>query len=326
VQRGGEYYPDSSPRLRIGPYDGPWARHTMLWNLDTSEEYYEWSELDAQGNVIPATTVDSGIILIDHGVTGGWAPVGLSITIHGEHQQIVALDNVYVEFAAGAPLPPTLDFTWDVDSVGDWTSADNWTPLANAPPGKPDALSPANHTATFGSAIRSNRTVATDTAVSVRAITFDNTNAYAIAGNGSVNLIAATAADAPTSIAVLQGMHQFQAAVNLDTDATVDVASGSTLIFNNALNLNNLTLTKTGAGEMAIRNDLLTSGGTINCSEGTCSGSGSISGDLNNDGGTISPGNSSAGQSVVPEPTTLLLVMIGSACLFAFRRSFRQKE
>jgi len=33
-----------------------------------------------------------------------------------------------------------------------------------------------------------------------------------------------------------------------------------------------------------------------------------------------------AGQSVVPEPTTLLLVMIGSACLFAFRRSFRQKE
>jgi len=312
VRRGGQYFPNSAPRLRIIPYDGPWVRHTMRWNLDTSEEYYEWSKLDAQGNVIPATTVDSGIILIDHGVTGGWAPVGLEMRIRGYHQQIVALDNLYVELS-GPPLPPTLDFTWDVDSFGDWTSANNWTPFSsNAPPGKPDALSPANHTATFGAAITSNRTVVTDTAVSVRAITFDNTNSYVVAGSGSVNLIAATAAGLSTSITGIQGTHQFQVAVNLLHDTSVDVASNATLTFNNTLDLMNNTLTKTGGGTMAIRNDLVLGGGTVEIQQGMVSGNGTIGGDVNNDGGTISPGNNLVdGNSGVPEPTAVMLLALG---------------
>ena len=53
------------------------------------------------------------------------------------------------------------------------------------------------------------------------------------------------------------------------------------------------TLTKTGVGTLAINNNVLTGGGTVNCEQGTCSGTGTIGGDLNNGGGTISPGNSS---------------------------------
>ena len=221
---------------------------------------------------------------------------------------------------------PQSDFTWNIDSFGDWTNANNWDPPGGGPPGDPGEVSFANHTATFGSVITSTRTVVTDTAVSVRAITFDDDNTYVIAGGGSVNLIAASGAGLSTSITGVQGTHQFQAAVNLHTDTTVNISSDSTLIFNNALDLNGNVLNKTGAGELAIRNDLLTGGGMVSLQQGTLSGNGTVGGDVVNDGGTISPGNSLEAASVVPEPTTLLLVMIGAMGLFTLRRSFRRKE
>ena len=43
---------------------------------------------------------------------------------------------------------------------------------------------------------------------------------------------------------------------------------------------------------MAINNNVLTGGGTINCEQGTCSGTGTVGGDLNNSGGTVAPGDS----------------------------------
>ena len=46
-----------------------------------------------------------------------------------------------------------------------------------------------------------------------------------------------------------------------------------------------------GNGTLAINNTISTGGGTLNCAEGMCSGSGTIAGDLNN-AGTVSPGNS----------------------------------
>ena len=106
--------------------------------------------------------------------------------------------------------------------------------------------------------------------------------------------------------------HQFQAVVNFHAPGTVDVANGATLTFNNALNLNGHALTKTGPGELAINNNLLTAGGTLNCSEGMCSGTGTISGDLTNSGGTISPGNSAGLTTVVPEPNAFILALLGS--------------
>lgn len=43
---------------------------------------------------------------------------------------------------------------------------------------------------------------------------------------------------------------------------------------------------------MSIRNNLITSGGTLNILEGTVSDNGTVGGDLNNTDGTIAPGNS----------------------------------
>ena len=88
------------------------------------------------------------------------------------------------------------------------------------------------------------------------------------------------------------GTHQFQAVVNLLADTTMNVASGSTLSFNNALNLTGNTLIKTGDGTVAINNQLTTAGGNVDVQQGTISGNGTIGGDVTNSGGTTSPGNS----------------------------------
>ena len=66
-----------------------------------------------------------------------------------------------------------------------------------------------------------------------------------------------------------------------------DVSNGATLTFNNALNLNGNSLTKTGGGMMAINNFLNTGGGAVILTQGTMSGDGTVDGTLNNDGGTV---------------------------------------
>jgi len=137
--------------------------------------------------------------------------------------------------------------------------------------------------------------VVTDTAVTVKDITFDNANTYVIAGSGSVAL----ASDTNTStISVLEGSHKFQTVVNLSNATDVDVAASSSLAFNNALNLGGNTLTKTGAGTMNINNILNTGGGSVVAAAGIVSGNGLIDGNLDNSGATVAPGNSPGTLSV----------------------------
>jgi len=135
--------------------------------------------------------------------------------------------------------------------------------------------------------------VVVDNDVSINAITFDHDISYTVVGLASINLEANTDVQPRLpAISAVQGDHQFVVATNLLDDTSADVASASTLSFNHALNLMGHTLTKTGAGTMAINNDLASGGGTLNCDEGVCGGSGTIGGDLNNSSGTVSPGNS----------------------------------
>ena len=190
-------------------------------------------------------------------------------------------------------IGPVCDFEWGFDRSGDWTVGENWTP-SGGPPGVPTAQSPTKHTVLFGDVIESDQTVFSNIAVSARAITFDNTNSYIVEGAGSVSLVQGTAAASPanSSITVVQGTHQFQLNVNLQNNTDVDVATAATLAFNNELFLDGNVLTKTGLGTLAINNNVVTGGGTLTIAEGTVSGNGTVGGDLNNEGGTISPGNS----------------------------------
>jgi hypothetical protein len=131
--------------------------------------------------------------------------------------------------------------------------------------------------------------VVVDSAVTVKGITFDNANTYAIAGTASVNLEAVAGNSA---INVVQGTHEFQSRVILASDTDVDVAMGASLEFNNRLDLGGKTLTKSGDGAMTVNNDLNTSGGSIVVLGGLLGGGGTVGGDLNNPSGTVGPGNS----------------------------------
>ena len=122
------------------------------------------------------------------------------------------------------------------------------------------------------------------------------------------------------SINVVQGSHQFQLDVSLQNNTTADIASDASLEFNRGLFLNGNTLTKTGGGTMSIRNDFVTGGGTLNVAEGTVSGNGTVGGDLSNAGGIIVPDNSpgiltvngdAAVSGQVPEPGSLVLLVVG---------------
>ena len=211
--------------------------------------------------------------------------------------------------------PPPTDFTWKADRSGDWNLHGNWTPFGGPPSGL-DAVDGANQTASFGDIIQSNQTVFSNTDVSVHAISFNSSNTYAIAGTGSVSLVAGTSTEpvdktGNSIVGVANGLHQFQLNVELRNNTNVDVASDATLEFNNRLFLNGNSLIKTGAGTMAINNNVLTGGGTVTCAQGTCRGTGTISGDLNNVGGTVSPGSSGGTVSVVPEPGALMLLALG---------------
>ena len=73
---------------------------------------------------------------------------------------------------------------------------------------------------------------------------------------------------------------------------------------------------------MSIRNDFVTGGGTLIIAEGMVSGNGTLGGNLENNGGVISPGNSSAAAATqAPEPGSSLLLVLGGVLMgWAWRR------
>ena len=181
---------------------------------------------------------------------------------------------------------PSNEFNWNDDISGDWNFLGNWTTGGNDP--VPDNR---DHKVTFGSSIQSAQTVFTNATVTANFVQFDNPNSYVVAGAGSVNLSTA-ASEALPNIISLQGTHRFQVSVNLQNDTSIDVASDSTLIFDGALNLMGNTLFKSGDGTLAINNQVTLSGGTVVLFQGTVRGVGKVVGDLDNDSGILSPGNS----------------------------------
>lgn len=216
-------------------------------------------------------------------------PDGTLLSTYSYHDHVSGHLNYQTEVVRWSLPLLGPDRTWNRDGFGDWNTA-NW--ITGVPPNANNA------NAIFASAISSPTTVVTDSAVTVKGITFGDANAstvqqsYTIAGNsqtGSVNLDSNTSL---STINVLEGSHQFQVVVNLANPTDVDVAAGASLAFNNALNLGGNTLTKLGAGTMDINNVLNTGGGSVLVAAGTLSGSGGVAGDLENSGATLAPGNS----------------------------------
>ena len=227
-------------------------------------------------------------------------------------------DNIVIADGS-APPPDTYDRTWNVNNSGNFQADGNWTGGLGGSPAHDNMI----RDAVFGNAISLPRAVFTETGVSVNSIKFDHTVSYAVTGPGTINIVAGTNATLATpGFAVDQGSHEFQAVVNIHNTATANVANGSALTFNNSLNLNGQTLTKTGSGTLNVRNDLTLEGGMLSIQQGTIAGNGSIGGDVSNDGGTISPGNSleASENNQVPEPSAWLLVVAAWLIMLCWRQ------
>jgi hypothetical protein len=230
----------------------------------------------------------------------------------------------------GGSIPTS--FEWTADTVGVWSDSSNWTPVIGPP-------ATASHTAVFGNSTSGPTTTVLTSDVTVNSIEFDSSNSYAISGLFEVSLDVDPDdpndpddpfGDAP-SISVSGGNHEFQATVNLLNDTTVDIAAGSTLSFNNVLNLNGHNLDKTGDGTLLINNGLNSGGGTISALEGVIAGIGTVGGDLTNSSGIVSPGSASlsAGGSAgasIPEPSTLVLFLTLGALSALGRPGTRKRK
>ena len=219
----------------------------------------------------------------------------------------------WIRWTVGAFSPTgvaPVDFTWAASGSGDWNSLDSWTPAGR--PGK--GVNNTHQTVLFADSIGSEtHTVFSNEGVTVNAINFANTmgGSYLIAGRPGISLIASTVDGGEPRLGVQAGSHESQAPLSILNDATADIASDTTLTFNNALSLMGNTLTKTGAGAIEINNILSTGGGTIDVNEGTVSGSGVVGGDLNNNG-VVAPGSDGAGGAgQVPEPAGIALLALG---------------
>ena len=183
---------------------------------------------------------------------------------------------------------PVTEVTWTNDASGDFNAARNWQP-SRVPDSSLGGTNADITTAVFGDVITAPQTVYTNSDVSVTQVTFLNANKYAIVGTGSVNFV--TNSMAP-KIDVFVGDHEFQTDVNVGSEMSVTVGAGTSLTFDNSLNLNGNTLTKFGPGTLNINNNVVASaGGTIDCQGGNCAGSGTIGGNLSNNS-LVSPGNS----------------------------------
>ena len=247
------------------------------------------------------------------------------------HSGTSGLNTQVIVDPDGDPILPKVEaraFAWNKDFLGNWANNSNWS-ITDGGSGLLERANNPNHTVEFPdtASITGPTLVSTHVAVSVNRIEFANTtHSFLVGGFGSVNLQATTDPNLPVNPSMsVAGTHQFQAIVNLHNDTTVDVGSNSVLSFNNALNLGGAALTKSGVGTMEVNNVLTTAGGSINVQQGIVSGYGTIGGDVIVDGGTISPGSTSAAAtSLVPEPGSWALLLLGLMALVSTIRLFRR--
>ena len=137
----------------------------------------------------------------------------------------LSLISVWVVLVALSGMAQAADGTWNVDASGNWTNANNWTPIV------PNAV---DDVADFLEVITTPRTVTADAPVTAGYINFDNVNKYTVIGP---NVITLDTSGGNASIHLINGPnHEIAAPVFMEktTDVTV-TPSTSTLIISGSI-------------------------------------------------------------------------------------------
>ena len=297
---GSDYGANGNFPVSLSP-DTLYDMRTVVTDTTIAHEYKERS---------------SSIWNVANFATGTFSGTGIDEAFIDGQNSGFLMDTLSVKLNEFVSQPPPLDGTWVSDGTGSWTDSASWSTFPAVP-------TTSDHSATFADAISAPTTVVVDSDVTINAITFDHSVSYVVGGAASITL---GASDEPVpklpTLTVAQGDHQFQVATNLWNDTTANVATGSTLTFNNALNLMGHKLTKSGGGMLAINNVFATGAGHVELLEGTISGSGIVSANVMNQGGTISPGNIPRNLAV-PEPCGGALLFLGLSVLLSSRQLAR---
>lgn len=178
--------------------------------------------------------------------------------------------------------PPAATSTWKLVGSGSWSDARNWTP-GEVPYGDDRA-------AVFGAGITQNSTVLVDRDFIVKSVQLNNPSfSYAIAGTGTVKLKADSGS---ASISALQGTHELQANIELQSTTSVSTAASSVLDFDGIVAFGGHTMNVALLSNVRFQNVIDTpTSGTLN-NLGNVGGAGRINASVQNQaGGTIAPGN-----------------------------------
>jgi hypothetical protein len=147
-------------------------------------------------------------------------------------------------FRAYTSIASSATPSWLGDASGNWTTSGNWTNSVI-----PNAV---GATALFGNVITAPRTVTVDSPMTVGAMTFDSGVGYTIGGTQTVTL---TTSGAAASVTVNSGTHAINAPLSLlrNTTFTIGPANAS-LAISSLTSVSTATLTKAGAGVLAVNN------------------------------------------------------------------------
>jgi hypothetical protein len=200
-----------------------------------------------------------------------------------------AVDDITIGLT-GLPATPVGSLDWIAGSYGLANDEGAWTPSSL----------PDNSTDLSFTNPDSESLIVTDGGLTAKSMLFDGGGHALFLGAGAVTLDANT--NDPT-IDVLSGDVEFQARVTLVDSLTLDVATGSSMVFNNILDLGGNDLTITSGSDVVFNNLVILGGGSI-----------------------IGPFGLGAGGVLVsvPEPTTLTLLAI--ACFVTVVGARRSKQ
>jgi hypothetical protein len=190
--------------------------------------------------------------------------------------EVAGVDDIKVAASAASLNPVPTNRRWIAAGFGHGADGASYTPFG-APSSTTDVIVDLR--------TQSEQVIITDQPMTVKSLTFNHDQLTLIAGASSLTLDSNTNNPA---IDVLQGDVEFQSVFMLADSATVTVATGSTLVFNNVVNLAGRTLTITAGSDVAFNNQVILAGGSIV--------------------GSFGLGASGYLVSSVPEPTAIILL------------------